>query len=619
LNNAETAVEKAKALIKSLNNKAAGKSALEKRVNDVEKIIKNARIQFNENMNFEFSKGKITKYIGNKTDIIIPEKINGEKVTAIGKKAFTEKGLISVKIPDTVKNIGDGAFEKCASLKAIIIPNSIKSIGNDAFSGCTNLTSATIPEGLESIGEYAFYECSGLESVTIPSSVNRIGNHSFCYCDSITSLTISEGVKEIGFSAFLHCKSLPSVTIPKSVDVLDEWAFSGCDNLAAINVDKDNKNYSDIDGILFNKDKTIFIQYLDKHGDKYEVPEGVTKLAKGAFCDTKITSVILPESLKIIGFSALQECPNLTSIEIPKNVTTIDHSAFSDSENLKSIFIPENVKTIKNYVFNGCTNLESVTIDNYKEAVNIGRRAIADSVKIIYLKEHLEENWGVEDFTFEGTSITGFSEKGNEKLKTNTDIVIPSTIGGKEVTAIGKKAFTEKGLISVKIPDTVKNIGEGAFEECKSLKSITIPEKVASIGNNAFENCTSLKSITIDNYQGAVTIGDNAFDKSINLNYLKKQPEGKMGPVVNESVSATSITKGSKLADSNLSGAFKVSYNDDTEVEGDLKWKNPDTIVNEAGEFSWIFIPHDNKKYTEVEGVIKFKDGDNGKIEVDCG
>ena len=79
-----------------------------------------------------------------------------------------------------------------------------------------------------------------------------------------------------------------------------------------------------------------------------------------------------------------------------------------------------------------------------------------------------------------------------------TEVTIPDEIDGKEVTAIGDKAFFfSQYLKSVTIPDTVKSIGENAFAYSQNLESITIPASVTSIGENAFGYCYKLESIIV--------------------------------------------------------------------------------------------------------------------------
>ncbi len=100
----------------------------------------------------------ITRYIGSDTEVIIPEEIDGVKVTSIGIRVFSNcRSLTSITIPDSVTSIGDEAFRMCYSLTSITIPDSVTSIGDRAFFDCSHLTSITIPDSVTYIGYNAFY------------------------------------------------------------------------------------------------------------------------------------------------------------------------------------------------------------------------------------------------------------------------------------------------------------------------------------------------------------------------------------------------------------------------------------------------------------------------------
>ena len=91
-----------------------------------------------------------------------------------------------------------------------------------------------------------------------------------------------------------------------------------------------------------------------------------------------------------------------------------------------------------------------------------------------------------------------------------TDLVIPSTLGGMPVVTIGNSAFRGcTRLVSVTIPDSVTVLSSAAFSGCTALTGITIPDSVTSLGNSAFYDCTSLTTITIPD--SVTSIGNNAF------------------------------------------------------------------------------------------------------------
>ena len=101
------------------------------------------------------------------------------------------------------------------------------------------------------------------------------------------------------------------------------------------------------------------------------------------------------------------------------------------------------------------------------------------------------------DFTYElidsGTNVSITKYTG-----TGSNVTIPSTIGGKNVTSIGNFSFEScKSVTTITIPNSVTSIGMYAFMLCSSLTTITIPDSVTSIGMYAFQLCSSLATITI--------------------------------------------------------------------------------------------------------------------------
>ena len=293
------------------------------------------------------------------TSITIPD-----SVISIGENTFGAcRRLRKITIPNSVISIGNYTFSSCESLRDITIPNSVTSIGEYAFSGCTSLTSITIPNSVTSIKSYAFRWCISLTSITIPNSVTSIWDYAFSGCTNLTSITIPNSVTSIGDYAFSGCTSLTSITIPKSVANIGSAVFSGCISLNNIIVDKGNLSYSSLDGILYDKSKSLLLSCGNK--EKVIIPNGVTRIDSGAFDEcTNLKSVTIPNSVTSIGNWAFYNCTSLKKITIPNSVTSIGRDAFYECTSLTSITIPNGVTSIGEYTFYECTSLKNITIPN---------------------------------------------------------------------------------------------------------------------------------------------------------------------------------------------------------------------------------------------------------------
>ena len=159
--------------------------------------------------------------------------INGNLYNKDGTKlmqyAIGKKDELFV-IPDSVTEIGWGAFEGCRNLKSIIIPDSVTKIDAWAFSECYNLISMVIPNSIKKIDIRTFNGCSSLRSIILPDSVTEIGVSAFKGCSSLTSIIIPDSVTEIGWDAFEGCNNLTIYceTRNKPSDWDRGWNYSNC-------------------------------------------------------------------------------------------------------------------------------------------------------------------------------------------------------------------------------------------------------------------------------------------------------------------------------------------------------------------------------------------------------
>ena len=236
----------------------------------------------NYNTTNHINAGVVNVYGGSSADFVIRggvlEKYNG---------AATE-----VVIPDSVKIIGDSAFQNCKGITSVVILDSVQEIGVRAFEYCGSLTSIAIAHSVRRIGSEAFEGCMALTSVTIPDSVQKIGDGVFEGCSSLTSIVVPDSVKRIMSGAFAGCKALTSVTLPDSLGKIEDYLFSGCYSLTAI-----------------------------------KIPESVNKFGDYAFghC-TSLTSIIIPNSVQRIGEYAFRDCKALQTVEIKGKPSYGDYS-----------------------------------------------------------------------------------------------------------------------------------------------------------------------------------------------------------------------------------------------------------------------------------------------------
>lgn len=147
--------------------------------------------------------------------------------TVIDKYLFYQKGLISVQIPEGVREIREGAFFKCAKLKRVVLPSTLQKIGKYAFSACKRIEKIEIPDGVTVIGENAFYSCSGLKRVLLPNTLQKINSGAFSFCEQLEQLVIPDGVTEIGEDLTQGCDKLTHVEIPEGIVRIEKCAFWG--------------------------------------------------------------------------------------------------------------------------------------------------------------------------------------------------------------------------------------------------------------------------------------------------------------------------------------------------------------------------------------------------------
>ena len=195
---------------------------------------------------------------------------------------FNDTGLTylkEVKIPSSVKYIGELAFVECNKISKLTISDGVKYIGSYAFCNCRSIKSLYIPKSVTRIEKYAFKNCAGLTSIkvssknkyydsrkkcnalinkktntlilgckktVIPKGIKTIGTYAFSLCEGLKKIKIPSGVKTIENEAFAYCFDLKSVSIPKSVKTIKKGAFIYCDSLKTVYYASTKSNWKKI-------------------------------------------------------------------------------------------------------------------------------------------------------------------------------------------------------------------------------------------------------------------------------------------------------------------------------------------------------------------------------------
>lgn len=440
--------------------------------------------------------------------------------------AFFKNGsLVTVKLPESMTELGDYIFDDCKALRGVKVPEGVTHIDGSAFQGCNILEKLNFPAKLTSVGDNAFWSCYSLELDNLPNSLLYVGREAFCNvplkalkldrkveigagafsdtpiteiematpCDSIlgetfrdcpnlTKITIGEGLKYIGDNAFAY-SPVKEAKLPSTLRDVSSYAFGGYSSYCPFINDIQPENHIRYIG-------KVAYQCVDRDLEEYTIKDGTVTLADNLFGigQGNATSFHIPASVEQIGSQAFAGTQIKTLPEMP-GLKRIGDEAFYQCKNLKKVTIPETVEYIGAGIFSGCSNIWSLTYN----AIN------AECASYIFTNNdnHLEK------------IVIG------DKVRR-----LPGGLfGGKEFTEVTLPACLEriddyafngcKNLTTINLSDSLRYIGKGAFALCSSLKNIHWPLRLTAIGEWAFSQ-TALETISLP--EGVTSVGSGTFE-----------------------------------------------------------------------------------------------------------
>ena len=434
-----------------------------------------------------------------------------KNVIKIGARAFMSKNaehLISVSLSNTVTWIDNGAFQGCEALFDVSLNEGLVEISECAFAGCYNLQKVKIPSTVKVIGNGAFkgteiFEVAVPKGCQVhPNAFNKdtivVYGTEQDLADYIAELERKQ--KEQEALAMLEAinESLADLDKMESeLDAMEEAEKEAArqkeleeqkriedekrkvererrkalrleqERLEAIQKEQEEKElYEELVktdpveqsrqqqyGKSFEFRFNELIKFKGK-GKKVNIPNFINQIREGAFLDSQIEELIFDDDLLMDSLSVLKELPNLKRLHLPYNITSIPASLFKNFKQLEYVYIPSNVKEIEDSAFEGCEALKYIEFGKEFNSLKIGSKAFK---KCISLQE----------------------------------VVLP-----KNTTIIGEEAFMNcKELDTLLLSFETEKILSRAFKGCSHLMKMVFPPKVHYFGEDIFYDCHNIEEV----------------------------------------------------------------------------------------------------------------------------
>ena len=412
------------------------------------------------------------------------------------------------------------AFYYCTKLSNINLSkcNKLQTIGECAFCACSQLSSIYFPSTVQSLGQYAFAGCP-FQSIQFPKSLKSFNHYAFQSCNNLETITFEENsvITSFDYPIFDNCQSLKVIHVPSSLQSYNgiiTWNVGSVEEIIIDNENNQNDCFSVIDGVLFNKDKTMLIYYPSNYQKTFTFPEECTFIGQYSFACAQFDTIVLPERITSIGFAAFRSSI-LTHITLSDSITSFNGWVFSDCINLNScnilfpisslpdytfyrcnftsFHVPDGVETIRELCFCGNKNLKYVTLPSSLTDIKGGAFSEChDNIQLVFRNEsnlYIDHQYLI--LGDQNTSITNYVSSEDDD-----EIIIPST-----VTTI--KSYSFSGKTNLKIirfqQPKITTIESYAFYGCSNLEIIEFMPELEIIEKYAFTICTNLKNFSVSN------------------------------------------------------------------------------------------------------------------------
>lgn len=459
----------------------------------------------------------------------------------------------------TVTGVSSNAFYKSTEVRTVKLPNTIKEIGSYAFGYCVNLVEVNIPEGVIGINAGTFYCCKKMVSLQLPSTIKNIGNEAFIDCVSLEKINIPGECENIGNDAFSWCLALKTLTIEDGITPLElgyaynfgpMWQsymepyyypskfyrglFNDCplENLyVGRNIIYDNTGHlqSPFEYCYYRQEDSFGKPIIHRNGKYYKnvtFGNNVTEIHSQLFSNASIPNIILPDNLRLIGDKAFYGAVRQSSLTIPEKCDSIGDNAFASSNGtlLNIDCKSPNPPRIALGTFSGQNLILSVPYgcrDVYKSARYWKTHILcdpADEVVDITLK-HANSLYGklafndLEPGDVARLKISGILGDDDWRTIAEMSALYDLDLSGVTCENISVISGVTSNLMHLKFPQGLKVISQDLFSNGHLMGTVEIPESCDSIKSYAFAHSPISKLII----SGPTVVEDGAFNFCRNL------------------------------------------------------------------------------------------------------
>lgn len=329
----------------------------------------------------------------------------------------------------------------------------------------------------------------------------------------LQKIELPDTLEKIGVNAFSKCEALSELVIGPAVSSIDATAFTGCKKLKKITVSPNNAYYTDVDGVLFDKNvKTLIAFPENKKADKYELPATIENFG-----------------------TAFANVQGVKELHLSSNITKLVRNAFPESCKIKKLYIKNDIKDIDPCAF-GEEAYESATREEPIEVYVASNYYFAD-----YVQEVMKSPQGnisvtnendtpamkkiKKQFAFkkvkDGLCITQFLEPSHGQ-KSSSTIVIPAMLGEQPVVELGPNMFGQLsyGIETIIISEGIKRIGQSVLFGLSNLTKIVFPASIEEIDPGVFsDNDKKYKDLYLKGDELAIVVEPDTYAEEFITSY----------------------------------------------------------------------------------------------------